>query len=144
MPLKEIVDKVKNGLGDQIKSYYIKGNRRFYMIIKQNKIHDTMRYLLCSLEGRLSTISAVDKGNRFELIYHITFDKDGVVGSFKYLVPKFNSETPSITSITPAANWIEREIHDLFGINFIGHPFMERLILPDDWPKDKHPLRREA
>jgi Ni,Fe-hydrogenase III component G len=55
-------------------------------------------------------------------------------------------ENPSIESITPlipAAEWIEREIHDILGIEIKNHPNMRRLILADDWPEGVYPLRKD-
>ena len=47
---------------------------------------------------------------------------------------------PTITDIIPGALLYEREIHDLFGVKFEGHPNLEPLILPEDWPRDVHPM----
>ncbi len=49
--------------------------------------------------------------------------------------------TPSVTDLWAGANWLEREIYDLFGVNFEGHPDMKRILMPDDWKG--HPLRRD-
>jgi len=54
---------------------------------------------------------------------------------------------PHVKSIAPimkGAEWIEREIHELFGVEFDGHLNMKPLLLPDGWPKDKYPLRRDC
>ena len=52
------------------------------------------------------------------------------------------AEHPDLVLI-PGAEWIEREMHDLYGINFKNHPRLERLILADDWPEGNYPLRKE-
>ncbi len=58
-------------------------------------------------------------------------------------LPADRPALPSIARHVPAANWSEREFRDLVGIEPIGHPFPKRLILPDGWPEDAHPLRKD-
>jgi NADH-quinone oxidoreductase subunit C len=65
--------------------------------------------------------------------------KDGIV--LKVNLPKENPEIPTITDIYKTANWQEREIYDLFGINFISHPNLKRILLPERW--EGHPLRKD-
>ena len=56
---------------------------------------------------------------------------------------KEKPEMESITSIIKGAEWIEREIWELLGVNFKGHPNLKRLLLDKTWPEGKYPLRRE-
>jgi NADH:ubiquinone oxidoreductase subunit C len=87
---------------------------------------ETARFML-GLEGRLSTITAAAlPGDETEVIYHYYFDHQ--VLNFKVTTQK--NTLPSIGSILPAADWIEREIQDLYKVRFTGHPHPERLILP--------------
>jgi hydrogenase-4 component G len=60
------------------------------------------------------------------------------------LVPPLQPEFPSVAPIVPAAIWYEREIRDMFGIQPIGLPDERRLVLPDDWPADLYPLRKDT
>ena len=52
-----------------------------------------------------------------------------------------NDPVPSVSGIWPAANWLEREVYDLFGVNFAGHPDRRRILMPDDW--QGHPQRKD-
>ena len=52
-----------------------------------------------------------------------------------------NDPVPSVCSIWPSANWLEREVYDLFGVNFTGHPNRKRILMPDDW--QGHPQRKD-
>jgi NADH:ubiquinone oxidoreductase subunit C len=86
---------------------------------------------LLELGARLSTMTgtALEDGET-ELIYHF------VIGStaLNIKVRTQKNAIPSITPITEAANWIEREIHDLYAVEFIGHPHLERFIRPPELP----------
>ncbi len=82
---------------------------------------------MLDLGGRLSTITASAlPGEETEVIYHYYFDHQ--VFNFKATTQK--NTMPSISSILPAADWIEREIQDLYKVHFTGHPHPDRLILP--------------
>ncbi|HWW16903.1 MAG TPA: NADH-quinone oxidoreductase subunit C [Candidatus Dormibacteraeota bacterium] len=92
----------------------------------------------------LSDVTCVDwypAEPRFEVVYHLLsiLKKERV-----RLKVRLNSASPtveSLTSLWPGANYFEREVFDLFGIRFNGHPYMRRLLMPEDW--EGHPLRKD-
>lgn len=89
----------------------------------------------------LRNVSGVDHETHFEVVYHMLSLQDKVDYCFKV---KTDREAPSIHSITgiwETANWNEREIFDLLGIDFPGHPNMEKIMMTDDWIG--HPLRKD-
>ena len=74
----------------------------------------------------------------------MVFDKDGLIVSIRTLSSKPEIEMPTISDIISGALWIEREIHEMFGVDFIGHPNLERLLLPDDWEEGVYPFRKKS
>ncbi|MGB9741232.1 MAG: NADH-quinone oxidoreductase subunit C [Candidatus Bathyarchaeia archaeon] len=90
----------------------------------------------------IAAITGVDLGETIELMYHIR--TCGTIITIGAEVPKKNAKIESITDIISGANFHEREVSDLFGVTFEGHPNPKRLILPEDWPENVFPLRKEA
>ena len=91
----------------------------------------------------LSDLTAVDRSGReprFDVIYHLySLDKNHRV-RLKVRAGE-NEAVPSVTSVWSNANWFEREVFDMFGIGFDGHPDLRRILMPDDWVG--HPLRKD-
>ncbi len=81
-----------------------------------------------------------DRDPRFEVIYQLYSLKHFTYLRLKVRVPEDDVAVPSVTSVWRTANWHEREVFDLFGIRFDGHPDLRRLLLPQDWVG--HPLRQ--
>jgi NADH-quinone oxidoreductase subunit C len=89
----------------------------------------------------LGMVTAVDFGEEFELVYRIRSREMRVGIIVRTRVPRDEPTIASVTDLWPAANWHEREVYDLFGIAFDGHPDLRRILLPDDWVG--HPLRKD-
>lgn len=92
----------------------------------------------------LSDVTGVDRfpiEPRFELNYHLLSIPHRRSVRIKARVSGENPAIESVTSIWPTANWHEREIFDLFGVRFLGHPNLTRILLPEDW--EGHPLRKD-
>jgi NADH-quinone oxidoreductase subunit C len=93
---------------------------------------------------RLSTVTGVDRypaEPRFEVVYHLhSIDRNQRL-RLKCRLPGVEPVIESVTSVWRSANWYERETFDLFGIRFINHPNLRRIMMPEDW--DGHPLRKD-
>ncbi len=93
-----------------------------------------------NLFNMLLSVSGVDKEDCYEVVYHLystIFNKKLIL---KVKLDKENPSVESLSNIYSAANWHERETYDLFGIIFLNHPELERILLPKDWIG--HPLRK--
>jgi NADH-quinone oxidoreductase subunit C len=90
----------------------------------------------------LIQISVADLGATFQLTYHFTGPHRFIL-SLAVDVPRETAEAPSVHDLLPPAGIYERQIHDLMGIMFRGHPNLKRIILNEDWPQNEFPLRKD-
>jgi len=92
----------------------------------------------------LSDITCVDwypAEPRFEMVYHLLSMQKKERVRLKVRLQSDSPAVESLTSIWPGANFFEREVFDLFGIRFTGHPHLRRILMPEDW--EGHPLRKD-
>ncbi len=92
----------------------------------------------------LSDITCVDwypAEPRFEVVYHLLSIAEKERVRLKVRLDSASPVVDSLTPLWPGANYFEREVFDLFGIRFTGHPYLRRLLMPEDW--QGHPLRKD-
>jgi len=143
MTREDIIKNIKDEFGDRIKKFYAKSAKRIYIDIEKADVIDFARFIFKDLAARFNTATAIDNPKDIEIMYHFDFDRLGLIVTLRTYVPKNKCEIESLVPIMSSAEWIEREIHELFGLEFKNHPNMKPLLLPDDWPKGKYPLRKE-
>ncbi|TET64438.1 NADH-quinone oxidoreductase subunit C [Candidatus Bathyarchaeota archaeon] len=139
----EIVEKLRNFLKKNLVRATVPRERRIFVYIKKDALKDAVEYSVTDLKFKhLSTITGVDLGGEIEVIYHLTYE-GSIVLSIRLTVPKNNPNVPTVTDLIPGAILYEREVHDLLGVNFEGHPDLSPLLLPEGWPQNVYPLRKE-
>lgn len=130
----------------------IKQNVRELKVISERRVTATAdkehyRKVLQDLSARdvqhVSTISGIDTGTQISVIYHIDCG-DGTLLNLKLNLNKQAPTLQTITDIFPGAVLYERELMDMFGIKVENHPDPRRIFLPDDWPPENYPLRKEV
>lgn len=90
------------------------------------------------ISRRLSTITGLDLGQKIGIVYHFWQNEDKL--HVRTAVSKTNPTAVSIVEIIPGAILYEMEIHDMFGVTFVGNPWMDKkLLLPETWPDDLPP-----
>lgn len=89
----------------------------------------------------LANLTSVDYGDYFEIVYHLySIPANHKIG-VKTRVPRDQAQVDSLIFVWATADWQEREVYDLMGIDFKGHPNLVRVLLPDDFTG--HPLRKD-
>ena len=144
MTWKEIEKKIHQQFDNKILKWYIHNDQRIYVDINPADLKDFSRFIFEDLGARFIIASGVDtpRGG-IEILYHFDFFKLPQVLSLRIFTKKPELEVESIANIIKGTEWIEREIAELLGVKFKNHPDMRRLLLPDDWPEGKYPLRRD-
>ena len=136
------VETVKDALGDLGTVDAVRWNR-VKVTTTVEKVREailrTQSILACD---HLVQIAAVDNGKTFELIYHLSGPHKMVV-ALAIELPRDKPEAPTTSDLLPPAGIYERQIHDLLGITFRGHPALNRIILNEDWPANEFPLRKD-
>jgi NADH-quinone oxidoreductase subunit C len=116
-------------------------------IVDRRRIVDALRLLQrdAQLEfDMLSDVCAVDylpRTPRFEVVYHLYSVARNHRLRVKAQVPEDDPTLPTVTELYASANWMEREVWDLYGIRFEGHPDLRRILLYDEF--EGHPLRKD-
>jgi NADH:ubiquinone oxidoreductase subunit C len=137
--LKDLSDRFK----DDIIEVFDKSPKRVYIEIKPEAIVKIASYIFKDLGARFNIASGVDVRYHMEILYHFILEEINLLISLRVKLQKPKLEIDSLAPIFEGANWIEREIHELLGINFKGHPDLRRLLLSDEWPQGVYPLRRD-
>jgi len=138
-------DKQLSPMRDRLASVERTRENRVFLPCEAEHVYEICRFLFEELRWRFVISTGIDAEDRFEVLHHFADDASGTIATVKALIR--NRKAPEIDSITPlipAADWTEREMHDLLGIHFRHHPNLQRLILADDWPEGVYPLRKEV
>ncbi len=103
--------------------------------------HAALRY---NFMADLTAVDWLEREPRYDVIYHLMSTETRAVLRLKTRVGQPGEDhpaVPTVSAIWPAANWYEREVYDLFGITFTGHPDLRRIVMPEDWTS--YPLRKD-
>ena len=154
MANSEIIDELKSKFGE--KEFFEQKTRDEFptLWISKEKLVDVLRFLKTEISKpyrMLYDLTAIDERTRakrrempdsdFTIVYHLlSFDRNDDIRIKVALKGEYPS-LPSITKLWSNANWYEREVYDMFGVKFDGHPHLKRILMPLTW--EGHPLRKE-
>ena len=140
--LANILSELSSKFSDKVEIFRKTEKSIYVSVLDRGTAIEVVKFLFVEKRLRFSTASGLDRREGIEILYHMADDGKGMRVTVRVLVSKNDLNMPSCTSFMPAADWIEREIHEMFGVNFVGHPNLHRLLLPDDWPDQVYPLRK--
>ena len=145
MTTVEIHERLKARFGDDVGAL-TEAKIDPYCVVKRDRIVEVCRFLKTEpgLDfDFLEDLTAVDwpKKNLIEVVYHLISYRHRHVFKLKVEADRAAPVVPTVEVVWKTANWFEREVWDLFGVDFPGHPDLRRIMLPDDWIG--HPLRKD-
>jgi NADH-quinone oxidoreductase subunit C len=100
--------------------------------------HPALQFAVCL---DVTAADHLPREPRFDIVYHLTSPELRHRLRIRVHAAGAAPRVPTVSHIWPSANWQEREVYDLFGVEFDGHPDLQRLIMPDEW--EGHPLRKD-
>lgn len=143
MSTEQLVNTIKEKFGDTVLDIIIKNSKRATIQINPDSIIKVSEHLHKEAGFRFIIASALHTRRGFEIYYHYSFDSIGLVLNIHVILPQENPEIESLSNMFNASNWIEREMHELFGINFKNHPNQDKLISEGNWAEGVYPYRKE-
>jgi Ni,Fe-hydrogenase III component G len=137
------IEKIKEVFKSEIIEVSVKNDKRVIITINPESILTVAEYLYKTAGFRFIIASALHTRRGFEIHYHFSMDREGLILNIHVILDKDDPSIESMSNMFNASNWIEREMHELFGINFINHPNQEKLISEGNWAEGVYPYRKE-
>ena len=145
MEKKKVTEELKKKFPEKIKEISVQfGDETF--LIERDSLLDIVQFLKSEPYAytMLLDLTCVDyKGQepRFEMVYHLRSISNNQWLRIKVRLPEKDLSIDSLTSLWKNANWLEREVYDMFGVNFKGHPDLRRIFMYDGF--EGYPLRKD-
>jgi NADH-quinone oxidoreductase subunit C len=144
MTAQEIFDILKTQFGDAVLESKLENVPDPFVKIQPEKIKEVSQFVRDNEQLKfdyLMCLSGVDLKGKLGITYNLYSMVHRHKFVLKIEVPTEAPNVPSVESIWKSANWHEREAFDMYGIQFLGHPDLRRILLPDDW--EGYPLRKD-
>jgi Ni,Fe-hydrogenase III component G len=139
----DALEKMKAKFGDAIIDVFEKTPRRIYITVDPANLPEVAEYVYKDIGARFSIATGMHMVDSFEILYHFADDANDRFLNLRVILDPDRPSIETASKRVPATEWIEREMHELLGIEFRNHPDMRHLLLTDDWPEGNYPLRRD-
>lgn len=144
MDTKEFIELMKFKFKLNVINTYIRYKNRVLFDLNKDVFYKAATFLYRELGFRFIIATGRDNDKTFEIVYHFSNDKTGLIANIRVNIPKGKAEIESLTSLFVAAGWIEREMHELLGIKFLDHPDMRSLLSGENWEEGTYPYRNKV
>lgn len=138
-----VIEKFRETFKAEVIDIVKKSPKRTTVSVKPDSILKVAEYLYKGAGFRFIIASALHTKRGFEIYYHFSMDISGLILNIHVILDSDNPRIESLSNMFNASNWIEREMHELFGINFLNHPNQEKLISEGNWAEGVYPYRKE-
>ena len=138
-----VIGKLKENFNTDLIEVTKKSERRATVSVRPDSILRIAEYLYKTTGLRFIIASALHTKRGFEINYHFSLDSTGLILNIHVIINSENPQIESLSNLFNASNWIEREIHELYGIDFLNHPNQGKLISEGNWAEGVYPYRKE-
>lgn len=139
----KFIEEFKRRFSSDIIDAVARNGRRHVITIHPGSLLKVADYLFMEAGYRFIIATAIHTKRGFEIYYHFSMDNSGLVLNIHVILSQENPRIESLSNMFNASNWIEREMHELFGIDFLHHPNQEKLISEGNWAEGVYPYRKE-
>jgi len=137
-----VLEELKKTFSKDILATETRNERRVTLQIDPAALLPISDHLFKELGFRFIIASALHTKRGFEIYYHFSYDHSGLILNLHVLLDQTEPKIESLSNMFNASNWIEREMHELFGINFLNHPNQEQLLSEGNWAMGEYPYRK--
>ncbi len=140
---EQVLAGIREKFAGQIVDLVDKSPKRVYIEVRAEALVPVAAHIFGTLAARFHTASALDARSHLEILYHFSVESINLLISLRVKLDRGEPAVDSLAPVIKGASWIEREMHELLGIDFRGHPQLKRLLLADEWPEGVCPLRQD-
>lgn len=139
----ELLQIIKRNFGKKIVDIKIVNEKRIYIEVPADYIRIAVDFLFNQMKLRFVIATGIDEKDYMEILYHFSFDQKGIIISLRIKFDRDKPHVDTIADIIKGAKWIEREMHELLGLNFKGNEDLRNLLLSEDYKGREFPLRKD-
>ncbi len=136
-----VTEDLKKQFGENVRDVLVRNETRITVTVDPACIVEISRFLFIDRHFRFIIATTLETTFGIEILYHFSRDATGLILNIRVVLDKHKTEIESLTGLFEAANWIEREMHEIMGIHFKNHPNLEKLISDGNWAEGVFPYR---